>query len=116
MSKFLVRCFVFALALMATSYLLGSVEVTGFLAAFIAAIIFAGFNTIIKPILFILSLPITILTFGLFTLVLNGIIFSMVAGLVPGFEVYSFSGAIFGAIIVSIINMILSNFLEVNDK
>ena len=47
MSKFLVRCFVFALALMATSYLLGSVEVTGFVAAFIAAIIFAGFNTLV---------------------------------------------------------------------
>ncbi len=114
MSKFLLRCVVFALALMATSYLLTSVEVTGFVAAFVAAVIFAGFNTVIKPVLFVLSLPITILTLGLFTLVLNGIIFSMVAVLVPGFQVYSFSGAIFGSIVVSIINIIISNILDID--
>ena len=113
MNKFVVRSVVFALALMGTSYLLASVDVDGFLAAFFAAIIFAFFNTIIKPILFVLSLPITILTLGLFTIVLNGIIFSMVATLVPGFSVYSFTGAIFGSIIVSIINMIISNFFDI---
>ncbi len=116
MNKFLVRSVVFALALMGTSYLLSSVQVNGFVPALFAAIIFAFFNTIIKPVLFILSLPITILTLGLFTLVLNGIIFSMVAALVPGFTVYSFMGAILGSIIVSIINMIIYNVFDIDKK
>lgn len=114
MKKFVLRTLVFACALMATSFLMRSVEVEGFREAIIAAIVFAIFNSVIKPVLVILSLPVTIVTLGLFSFVINGIIFYMVSGVVSGFYVRSLFGAILGSIVVSFINTAISNFLEID--
>jgi putative membrane protein len=66
-------------------------------------------NTIVKPVFLILTLPINILTLGLFTLVINGIILKLTAGIVPGFRIAGLFGAIIGSIVLSIINLIITN-------
>lgn len=114
MKKFVIRTLVFACALMATSFLMGSVEIAGFKEAVIAAIVFAIFNTVIKPVLVVLSLPVTILTLGLFSFVVNGMIFYMVSGVVSGFYVRSLMGAILGSFVVSFFNTAISNFLDID--
>lgn len=116
MKNFILRIFTFACALMAGDYLLDFFQIRDFKAALIAAVVFALLNTFIKPALTILSFPITLLTFGLFSFVINGLIFYMVSGLVSGFYISSFIGAIGGSIVVSIINVIISNVLELNKK
>ncbi len=114
MNKLWIRVFIYTAALIITSFILDSVNISGVFAAFIAAIIFAVFNISIKPVLIILSLPINILSFGLFTFIINGIIFSMVAFIVPGFTVSGFFGAIIGSIFVSLLNIIISRVLDKN--
>jgi putative membrane protein len=66
-------------------------------------------NTIVKPVFLILTLPINILTLGLFTLVINGIILKLTAGIVPGFRIAGLFGAIIESIVLSIINLIITN-------
>ncbi len=73
-----------------------------------AALVLAVLNTIIKPILTLLTLPLTFITFGLFTIVINGIMLEITADLVGGFDFSSFSWAIFTAIILSIVNTLLT--------
>ncbi|WP_220738777.1 phage holin family protein [Leuconostoc miyukkimchii] len=79
-----------------------------------AALVLAVLNTIIKPILTILTLPLTFLTFGLFTIVINAIMLEMTANLVGGFEFASFGWAMFTAIILSIVNTLLTSDLGVH--
>lgn len=112
---FVIRILSFACALMAASYLMSSVEVDGFGSAVIASLVFALCNTFTKPILFILSLPITILTLGLFSFVVNGIIFYMASGFVGGFHITGFWGAVWGSVLVSILNTIISRSLDIED-
>ncbi len=81
--------------------------VNGFAAAFIAAIVLSAANALLWWVFFILTLPINILTLGLFTLVLNGAILKIGASFVPGFEVRTWRAAIIGALVLSFINWIL---------
>lgn len=111
----IIRILSFAFALMAVSYLMDSVEVNGFGSAVMASLVFALCNTFVKPVLFILSLPITILTLGLFSLVVNGIVFYMASGLVGGFHVSGLWGAIWGSVLVSILNTIITKSLDFED-
>jgi putative membrane protein len=76
-----------ALCLLAIPYILPGVQISGFVAALVAALVIGLLNIIIKPILFILTLPVTILTLGLFTLVLNGLMFWLAARFLDGFSV-----------------------------
>jgi len=97
-----------ALALMAVAYLMPSVEVSSFGAALVAALVLGLVNAIVRPILVLLTLPVTILTLGLFIFVLNGLLFWMVGSWLQGFEVAGFWPAVFGAIVFSIISWALS--------
>lgn len=90
-------------------YLLEGVIVDSFIAALVAALVLGILNTLIKPVLIILTLPITIVTLGLFTLVINTIIVLMTAWLVPGFDVLSFWWALGFSLLVSIISWFLSS-------
>lgn len=114
MNKLWIRIFIYTAALLITSFILDSVHISGVFTAFFAALIFSVFNIFIKPVLIILSLPINILSLGLFTFIINGIIFSMVAFIVPGFTVTGFFGAVIGSIFVSILNIIISRVLDKN--
>jgi putative membrane protein len=97
-----------ALSLLAVSYLLPSVSVDSFYVALVTALVLGLVNTLIRPLLVLVTLPITILTLGLFTLVINGLLFWFVASFVEGFRVGGFWSAFWGAIGYSLISSVAS--------
>jgi putative membrane protein len=100
-----------ALALLALKYILPSITVDSFVTALIVAVVLGFINTLIRPLFVILTLPVTILTLGLFIFVINGLLFWAVGSFVPGFHVAGFWAGVFGAIIYSIISWALSAVL-----
>ncbi len=100
-----------ALCLFALPYLLPTVKISGFGTALLAALVLSLLNTFIRPILLILTLPITLITLGLFTLVLNGLMFWLAARLIDGFEVTSFGWAMVAALAYSIVSWAVSSLL-----
>ena len=97
-----------ALALAAIPYLVPSVVVSGFWTALVAAAVLALVNTLIRPLLILLTLPLTILTLGLFTLVINALLFWFVASFIQGFAVGGFGSAFLGALAYSIVSTLLA--------
>ncbi|HVJ11701.1 MAG TPA: phage holin family protein [Burkholderiales bacterium] len=97
-----------ALALIAVAYLMPGVSVSTFGAALIAALVLGLINAVVRPILVLLTLPVTLLTLGLFIFVLNGLLFWMVGTWLEGFEVAGFWSAVFGAILFSVVSWLLS--------
>lgn len=97
-----------AVALLAVTWLLPSIQVSGFGAALIAALVLGFINTLVRPVLALLTLPITVLTLGIFYLVLNGFLFWLASALLPGFHVAGFWAAVFGAIFYGVIAWALS--------
>ncbi len=97
-----------ALALLAVSYLMPSVQVASFGVALVAALVLGLVNTVIRPLLVLLTLPVTILTLGLFIFVINGLLFLAVANILEGFKVAGLWPAILGAIVYSLISWLLS--------
>ena len=93
MRRFLAHCLTTALALGVAAWVLPGVRVISISALFVAALVLGFVNTIVKPLLFLLTLPITVLTLGFFYLVVNGLAFALAAWVVPGFEVRSFGWA-----------------------
>lgn len=104
----LVRWICFALALIFTAWIIPGIEVSNFLSAMFACIIIALVNTFIKPILELISLPINILTIGLFSLVINAFLLMLAGWLTPGFEVEGFLSALFGSILLSLFSIGIS--------
>ena len=97
-----------ALALLAVAYLLPGIQVDGFGSALIAALVLGLINTLIRPLLVLLTLPITILTLGLFMLVINGLLFWLAGSVLRGFEVNGFWVGVMGALLYSIIAYVFS--------
>lgn len=95
-------------SLVAVAYLMPSISVSSFTTALVAALILGLVNTIIRPILVVLTLPATILTLGLFIFVINGLLFWMVGSWIEGFQVAGFWAGVLGAIVYSIISWALS--------
>ena len=110
MKRFLIHWLVIALALWVTAYILPGVHVGSTQALAIAAIVLGLVNALIRPILTILTLPITILTLGLFYLLVNGFTFLLASKMVPGFQVDGFWWAVLGALVVSIISSFVGGF------
>ena len=109
---FIIRLIINMVAILVISYLFPKmIWVEGFLAALVAAFLLGIVNTIIKPILVLLTLPLTILTLGLFLLVINGLMLWLVSALVSGFHVSGFWGAVFGSNLISLVSWLLSRFL-----
>jgi len=102
--NFFVKLILSAIAVIITSYLLGGVTVDDFFVALIVAALIALLNTVIRPLLVILTIPITIFTLGLFLLVINAVIILIADSIVPGFHVDGFWWALIFSIILSIIN------------
>ncbi len=100
-----------AAALAITAYILPGITFSGFWSVLLAALVLGILNGIIKPILIVLTLPINILTLGLFTLVINGIVLYLTAAIVSGFEIRTFWTAVLGALILSVVSMILNAIL-----
>ena len=106
--KLLVVWLLNALALLAVAYLLPSIEVSGFGGALIAAAVIGLVNMLIRPLLVLLTLPITLLTLGLFILVINGLLFFGVGALLEGFEVQGLWSGMLGALLYSLISWALT--------
>jgi len=103
-----------AAALLAVTYLMDSVDVISIGAALIAALILGLVNTLLRPVLLLLTLPVTLVSLGLFIFVVNGFMFWLVAQLVNGFHVDSFWAAMKGALLYSVISWALSTLLLKN--
>jgi putative membrane protein len=112
MLKLLLKWLLSACALLAVAYLYSGVQVSGFAAAMWAALFIGLLNALVRPILFILTLPITILTLGLFFFVLNAAMFYAASGVIDGFAVRSFGAALLGSILYSIAGVIIDSALE----
>ena len=104
---FLINLLINGLAVYITAHVLPGVSVDSFVTAIIVSVVLALVNTFIKPILFILTLPATILTLGLFTLVINALMVFLVATFVPGFHVNGFWSALFFSLILSLVGWVL---------
>ena len=98
-------------ALFLLPHLLDTVQVDSFTTALTAALVLGLVNTLIRPLLLILTLPITFVTLGLFIFVINGLMFWAVADIVPGFQVTSFGAAIVAAFVYSVVSWLLSAFI-----
>jgi putative membrane protein len=108
MIHFIIRLIVNAIALMIVAYLLPGVQVTGFAGALVAALVLGVVNAILRPILVLLTLPIQIVTLGLFTLVINAALFYWVGHMGIGLVVHGFWTAFVGAIVLSIVSFALN--------
>jgi putative membrane protein len=108
----IIRFIITMVAILIISYLFPKmIWVDGFLAALVAAFLLGIVNTIVRPILVLLTLPLTLVTLGLFLLVINGLMLWLVSALVSGFHVSGFWGALLGSILISIVSWMLSRFL-----
>ena len=108
----IIRWLILTIAILVTSYLLDGIHASGFFSAFFTAAILGILNAFFRPILLILTLPINILTLGLFTFIINALLLSMVSVLIPGFEVYGFWSAVFGSFLISLVSWILTSFIN----
>jgi putative membrane protein len=108
MGRILVVWLINTVALAAVAYLMPSVTIASAGAALVAALVLGLVNALIRPLLVLLTLPVTVLTLGLFILVLNGLLFWAVAALVPGFDVAGFWSGVIGAIVFSLVSWLLS--------
>ena len=106
------RWLINAIFLMIIPYFVGGFQVESFFIALIAALILAFLNAVIRPFLILITLPINILTLGIFTLFINGLIFWLVSTFIRGFSVTGFWPAFWAALIFSIFSMILNYFVE----
>ncbi len=113
--KLLIVWLLNALALIAVAYFVPDIHVANFTAALIAALVIGLVNMLIKPILVILTLPITILTLGLFILVINGALFYAVGNWVQGFEVRTLLAGMIGALVYSVVSYLLAAVV-IDDK
>jgi len=109
--RLLITWLINAVALMALPFLMSSVQVTNFTTALIAALVLGLVNTLIRPVLVILTLPVTVVSLGLFILVINALLFWMVSHWIDGFNVNGFWSAFIAAILYSIISWALSTLL-----
>jgi putative membrane protein len=111
MIKLLAVWLINAVALIAVAYLMPGITVSSFGAALVAALVLGLVNAFVRPILVLLTLPVTILTLGLFIFVLNGLLFWMVGTWLEGFAVAGFWSGVFGAILFSLVSWALSALL-----
>ena len=111
MARILISWAINAASVFLLPYLLPSVSVKSFGTALLVALVIGLLNTFIRPVLFVLTLPITILTLGLFTLVLNGLMFWLASRFIDGFNVAGFWWAVLAAIVYSIISWAISSLV-----
>src|SRR5688572_20391145 len=110
--KLLSKWLLSAAALLLVAYLYQGVEVRSFTSALIAAFVIGLLNAVVRPVLVLLTLPVTVVTLGLFLFVINALMFWAAASLLDGFEVRGFMAALIGSLIYSVIGMVIESALE----
>lgn len=106
--KFVIRLLISAIALILVAYFIPGVSIDSFATVLLAALILGLINAFVRPIILILTLPINVLTLGLFTLIVNALMLWIVSVLLPGFSIVNFYQAILGALIYWLINWMIS--------
>lgn len=104
----LVRWICFALALIFTAWLIPGIKVSSIWAAMLACVIIALINAFVKPVIQIITLPINILTIGIFSLVINALLFMLAGWITPGIEVEGFLSALLGSVVFSLLSLGIS--------
>jgi putative membrane protein len=112
MLRFIIRWLATALGIGAAGSVLPGVHVAGVKAAILAALLLGLINVTLRPLLLLLTLPLTVFTLGVFALVINGAMFALAARFVEGVEVTGFAGAVFGAIVVSLVGGVVNWALQ----
>lgn len=112
MRNFFLHWFITALALAVAARIVPGIHVSSIPILLFAALVLGGVNAVVRPVLVVLTLPITVLTLGLFYLVLNGAAFALAAALTPGFTTASFGSAVGGALIVGVVSWGLGWLLQ----
>jgi putative membrane protein len=115
MRRFVIHWLVIALALGATTWILPGVRVESAPALFVAALVLGFLNAVLKPFLVLITLPITLLTLGLFYFILNAMLFALGAFLVPGFSIDGFGWALVGTIVMGLLSMFLGSLLSTSE-
>jgi putative membrane protein len=110
--KTIVRWLLLASALLLVAYLYPGVSVTSFGSAMIAALVIGILNTLLRPLLVLLTLPVTLLTLGLFLFVINALMFWAAANVLDGFSVTGFSAALIGSLIYSVCGIVIDAAME----
>ena len=108
MPRFLLHWLVTAIALGAAAYVVPGIHITSGPVLIIAALVLGFVNAIVRPVLVVLTLPLTVLTLGIFFFIVNGAAFGLAAALVPGFTVASLGSAILGAVVVALVSSVFS--------
>jgi putative membrane protein len=112
MLKLIVKWLLSAAALLFVAYIYSGVQVTSFTAAMLAALVIGLLNTVVRPILVVLTLPVTVLTLGLFLFVINALVFWAAAGVLDGFQVRGFWAALLGSLIYTAVGVVIESALE----
>jgi putative membrane protein len=112
MMKILVKWLLSAVALLAVANLYGGVMVSSFGAAMVAALVMGLLNAVVRPILVILTLPLTLVTLGLFLFVINAAMFWSAAAVLDGFQVQGFGAALIGSLIYTLLGLVIESALE----
>lgn len=112
MPKWLVRWGLNIIAIMLTAFIVPAFDVKTWWVAIIASIVLAVLNAVVRPIIMVLTLPINIVTLGLFTLVINGFILWLTSKVIDGFVIPGFGTAILAALVLSIVSFVINFFIE----
>ncbi len=110
--KLIIKWLLSAAALLLVAYLYSGVQVTSFTAALVAAFVIGLFNIVLRPVLVVLTLPVTLVTLGLFLFVINALMFWAAAYVLDGFQVSGFVGALIGSLIYSVLGIVIESALE----
>jgi putative membrane protein len=109
--RLLIKWLLSALALLAVTYIYSGVQVTSYTSALLAAAVIGLLNMFVRPVLVVLTLPVTIVTLGLFLFVINALLFWAASGLLPGFHVDGFLAALIGSLIYSLLGLLIESAL-----
>lgn len=110
--KILAKWLLNAVALLAVAHFFSGVQVQSFGSALIAAFVIGLFNVVLRPVLVVLTLPVTVVTLGLFLFVINALMFWSAAGILEGFHVQGFGAALIGSLIYTVLGMVINSALD----
>jgi putative membrane protein len=110
--KFLINTLITAVSILITSYIISGIQVANFTTAVIAALVLGIVNFFIRPLMLLVTLPVNIMTLGLFTFVVNALMLALAAAVVDGFSISGPLAAIVGSLIISVVSTVLSTILN----
>lgn len=110
--RWIIKWLILSGAVILTAYIIPGISVNSWKTALVVGIIFGLINVFLKPILYILTIPINIITLGLFGIIINALLFWLTAWLITGFAINGFIAAFFGSIIVSLVTWLASMFID----